>query len=361
MKRIKELLDKDDLINLINQTHDKLSFVDTEYVYRVVNSAYLTTFNTTANQIIGKKVWDVIGEKPFYEVVKPYIDRALLGEEIVYEAWFDFSTASRAYLIVQYRPVYNDDRIITGVTITTTDITERKRLEEEKMFYEKLMLEHSKMAQLGDMIGMIAHEWRAPLHTLNTYLLRLRTESNPKSEETFDRCESLIEQLSGSIDKLYAFCNDDETLTTIHTSIEQAIALLHHRIRSERIVIHQDIADSCMFSPHNSNLLHIFIILIENAIDALQACDQSEKTIHISGTCDTHQIAIDFRDNGDGVSADIIEKLFRVGTSSKASSGHGYGLYFAKKIIAEYLHGTIDLLDSKEGAHFRITIPIFEN
>lgn len=357
MKRLKEFISKDDLINLINQTNDKLSFVDTEYVYRVVNDAYLTTFNTSADQIIGKKVWEVIGEKPFYDIVKSRIDRALLGEEVTYEAWFDFPTAARAYLLVQYRPVVNEHNTITGVTVTATDITERKHLEEEKMFYEKLMLEHSKMAQLGDMIGMIAHQWRAPLHTLSTYLLRLRMESNPKSEETFNRCESLIEQLSGTIDDLYAFYNNDEKPTAIQASIEQAITLLQHRIRSEHIVIHQEISNSCVFYASNSNLLHILIILIENAIDALHRCNQNKKTIYISGTCDTDHIVIDIRDNGDGISAHIMEKLFDVGTSSKTSSGHGYGLYFAKKIVTEYLHGSIKLLPSEEGAHFRIIIP----
>lgn len=364
MKRITDIVSKPDLIHLINQTDDRLSFVDRNYVYRIVNYAYLKAFNKSIDEIVGHPVQDVVGAEVFETIIKPKLDRAFSGEEIRYEAWFDFPNSVRSYLVVRYRPSFDSDGTVMGVSVTSTDITELKQLEEEKLLYEKKVFQQSRMEQLGEMIAFISHQWRGSLHTISTYLLRLRMEmekcSNTVSDELFDRCETLFEQLSEHIEEVHSLYrqNDSSKEIKLHTAATQAVSILQPRLRAEHIHVDITIPENYIVSSNNTHLVHIFVVLLENSIDALKQTKQENKQIHIDALCESGTITIDFRDNGDGVSAEIAHQLFSPGTSTKELSEHGYGLYFARQIITHNLKGTIALIPDDRGAWFRIVLPI---
>lgn len=363
MKSIADIVSKPDLIHLINQTDDLLSFVDRNYIYRIVNQAYLKTFNKSIDEIVGHPVWDVVGTKVFESIIKSKLDRAFGGEEIRYEAWFDFPD-KRSYLIVRYRPSFESDGTVMGVSVTSTDITELKQLEEEKRLYEKKVFQQSRMEQLGEMIAFIAHQWRGSLHTISTYLLRLRMEmgkcSSTGSEELFDRCEALFQQLSEHIEEVHSLYrqNDSSKEIKLHTAATQAISLLQPRLSAEHIDVDITIPENYIVSSNNTHLVHVFVVLLENSIDALKQTKQESKQIHINALCESGTITIDFRDNGDGVSAEITHQLFSPGMSTKELSEHGYGLYFARQIVISQLGGTISLVPNADGAWFRIILPI---
>lgn len=364
MKRSQADISKLDLIHLINQTDDRLSFVDTDYVYRVVNQAYVNAFNKSFDEIIGHTVWEVIGMDTFEHVIKPKLDLAFSGEEVHYEAWFDFANDDRAYMVVRYRPSFDSEGNVIGVSVTSTDITEQKRLEEEKLLYEKKVFEQSRVVQLGEMIAFIAHQWRGSLHTISTYLLLLRLEmqkcSNTASEELFDRCETLFEQLSEHIEDVYAIYsqNDYSKEIKLHTAVTQAVSMLQPRLMTEKIDVVVTIPENIIFLSSNTQLLHIFVVLLENSIDALKHTRAEKKKIDIKASCENGTVTIDFHDNGDGVSIEIAHNLFSPGMSTKESYEHGFGLYFARQIITRQLGGTITLVPNIDGAWFQIVVPI---
>ncbi|HZF71755.1 ATP-binding protein [Sulfuricurvum sp.] len=364
MKRITDIVSKPDLIHLINQTDDRMSFVDRNYVYRIVNHAYLKAFNKSIDEIIGHPVWEVVGTEAFETIIKPKLDRAFGGEEIRYEAWFDFPDSGRSYVVVRYRPSFESDGTVMGVSVTATDITELKQLEEEKLLYEKKVFQQSRMEQLGEMIAFIAHQWRGSLHTVSTYLMRLRMEmkecSNTVSNELFDRCEALFEQLSEHIEEVHSLYrqNDSSKEIKLHTAVTQAVSILQPRLRAENIHVDITIPENYIVSSNNSHLVHIFVVLFENSIDALKRSDQKNKKIQIDASCESGTITIDFYDNGDGVSAEIAQQLFSPGISTKGLSEHGYGLYFARQIVVSQLGGTISLVPNADGAWFQIILPI---
>lgn len=364
MKQIEEYISKPDLIHLINQTDDRLSFVDTHYIYRVVNQAYVNAFNRPFDEIIGHPVWDVIGLDMFERIVKPKLDLALSGETIRYEAWFDFPGGEHVYMIVRYRPSFDMENNVIGVSVTSTDMTEQKRIQEEKLLYEKRMFHQTRMAQLGEMIAFIAHQWRGPLHTLSTYLLRLRLEIRQRSlnvsEELFDRCETLFEQLSDHIEDVYALYsqNDYSKEIRLYTAATQAVSILQPRLTLEKIDVEVIAPENIVLLSNNTQLLHVFVVLLENSIDALERSKQANKQIRINASCESGTITIDFCDNGDGISTDVVHTLFLPGVSTKKSSERGYGLYFASQIITSQLGGTIVLVPNSDGAWFQIVIPI---
>lgn len=361
MNYINENIRKADLMYLIDHTSIQFSFVDRDYIYRVVNKAYIKNFNKSLDQIIGKNVAELLGNAMFDNIAKPRLDRALMGETVEYEAWFEFPYSQRSYKFVRYIPAHNNNGEIIGVVVSATDMTERKQLEEDRVFYEKLMLNQSRMAQIGEMIAFIAHQWRGPLNTLSTYLLRLKMDQNPTSSnsEIFERCETIISSLSDNIEDLYNFYSLKDTKHTrqLNSVANQAVSLLQHRISAENVVVKIDIPDDCTVDHDRSHLLHIFIVFLENAIDALHQTSQLYKQITIEAKCNATEILIDIHDNGNGISSDIAHCIFDAGVTTKSDTSHGHGLYFAHKIITNYLAGSIEILPSEEGAWFRIKIP----
>lgn len=363
MNPFTEYTSKTHLFNLVDQTDNRLSFVDRNYIYRAVNKIYVKTFNRSYSEIVGHHVEEVLGREVFYNVIKPYLDRALAGEEISYESWFDFADAKRSYLLVRYHPVYENDTNIIGVVVTGTDITERKQLEDEKTLQDKLFIEQTRMAQIGEMVAFVAHQWRRPLHTLSTYLLRMRRRLAEQScgciDDELGRSEEILEHLSQGLESLYHFHSDKAGAVKVKISVEEVKRLLEPHLNAANITLEIDLPEQMSIDTKvpSSRLLHLFSVFIENAIEALEKSDRIDKKITVSGWEEGESVRIDIHDNGDGVTLEHSREIFNAGVSTKDDSGHGYGLYFARKILAEQLEGSVELTQKGDGACFRLTFP----
>ncbi|MDD2781241.1 ATP-binding protein [Sulfuricurvum sp.] len=362
MNQFTEFTSKSHLFNLIDHTYHRLSFVDSNYIYRAVNKIYTTMFNRAYNEIIGHHVAEILGTNVFHNIVKPYLDRALAGEEICYESWFDFVEAKRSYLLVRYQPIYEDSKVI-GVVVSSTDITERKELEEEKALQNKLLIEQSRMVQMGEMVAFVAHQWRRPLHTLSTYQLRMRCRLEEVScsciDDELQRSEELLEHLSQSLESLYHFHSDYGGEILVKISVEEVGHLLEPHLNAANIKLEIDLSDALRIHTEipSSRMLHLFLVFIENAIEALEKSDKNDKRIRVSGWENSKTVTVNIHDNGDGMTLEQSMMIFDAGVSTKGDNGHGYGLYFARKILSEQLGGSVELIRNEEGVCFRLTFP----
>ena len=363
MNQFTEYTSKAHLFNLVDQTDNMLSFVDLNYIYRAVNQAYVKAFNRSYGEIVGHHVEAIVGRVFFQNFIKPYLDQAFLGRDVSYESWFDFNEGKRAYLLVRYHPVYDDDTHIIGAVVTSTDITERKKLEDEKVLQDKLFIEQARMAQIGEMVAFVAHQWRRPLHTLSTYLLRMRRRLAEQSCECIDdelgRSEEILEHLSHSLESLYHFHSDKAGVINVKISVEEVKRLLESHLNTANIALEIDLSGEMTIDTKvpSSRLLHLFSVFIENAIEALEKSDRANKKIKISGWEDGEAVSVDIHDNGDGMTQEQARIIFEAGMSTKRDDGHGYGLYFARKILSEQLGGSVELIQNEAGACFRLRFP----
>lgn len=127
-KRNEESLNK--YAAILAASHDHMSLIDRHYIYQAVNPAYVYHFGKSAEEIIGRSIAELHGEEIF-AAIRPNIDRALEGEHINYQAWFDFPLAGRRYMDVCYEPYFLEGGRIGGMVVSSRDITERKEAEEE--------------------------------------------------------------------------------------------------------------------------------------------------------------------------------------------------------------------------------------
>jgi PAS domain S-box-containing protein len=362
MNNVTQYTSKKHLFHLIDHTPNKLSFVDHDYIYRAVNQAYVKTFNRSYGEIIGYPIAEILGNDVFENLIKPHIDRALRGEEVTYEAWFDFIDADRVYQLVRYHPIYEKNKII-GVVVSATDITAHKQLEDEKQLQVRLIAEQKRMVQLGEMIAFIAHQWRRPLHTLSTYLLRIRLEFEKYScgcvDKEMNRSEEILEHLSQNLESLHQFHSNEIGWLSIKISFQEVKHLLESHLNVAQITMKIDIPEELMVNTEipSSRLLHLFSVFIENAIEALEKVDRTDKKINVRGWEDREAIYVDISDNGDGIALEQAKKVFQAGVSTKSGENHGYGLYFAQKILIEQLEGSVELIPNEIGAWFRLTFP----
>lgn len=115
---------------MVSASHDLMSYVDKNYIYRMANDAYLKRFNKTHKEnIIGHSIANLLGETTFVEKIKPKMDRCFRGEIIKYEAWFHWADGEH-YLDVAHYPAYDNNRNILGAVVSVRDITERKQMEQ---------------------------------------------------------------------------------------------------------------------------------------------------------------------------------------------------------------------------------------
>ena len=128
-KRMEETLRRYE--HIISSTDDLMSFVDTNYMYQAVNEAYLRVFAKKREDIVGHSVAELMGKEAFNNVIKGYLDLALVGEIVHYQFWYDLVGIGRRFMDVVYKPFKYREEKISGVVISVHDITERKHTEEE--------------------------------------------------------------------------------------------------------------------------------------------------------------------------------------------------------------------------------------
>jgi len=107
-----------------------MSLISPDYRYINVNQAYIDAYRKPMDQIEGHTVAEMFGDEVFKSLIKPNIDRCLLGETISDQYWTTFPGGKRCYMDVKYNPVREVDGRISGVTVSTRDITELKNTEE---------------------------------------------------------------------------------------------------------------------------------------------------------------------------------------------------------------------------------------
>ncbi len=129
---------------IVSTVSDPISYVDRDYIYRAVNDTYASYAKRLREEIVGRSIAEVLGTQAFEKQVKPHFDRCLAGERIFYQAWFDVPGEQPKFMDVGYYPVFNHDGSVSGVVVSSRDMTEHKRAE------EALQRERDLVAQIMD-------------------------------------------------------------------------------------------------------------------------------------------------------------------------------------------------------------------
>lgn len=231
---------------------------------------------------------------------------------------------------------------------------------------EAIMIQQSRNAAMGEMIGNIAHQWRQPLNALSLLLQNIifAYEMGRLDDEIINRAKSkgdlLINTMSTTIDDFRNFFkpNRDSEYFDIALQLDKTLEMLQGSLESNFIVLEKDIAPGLIVDGFPNEFSQVVLNLITNSKDALNEHAPSEKKITIVGSFKENQIILEIRDNGGGVPLSIIDKIFDpYFTTKEEGKGTGIGLYMSKVIVESNMHGQIKVSNDAFGSVFTLFFP----
>jgi signal transduction histidine kinase len=243
-----------------------------------------------------------------------------------------------------------------------------KKIEEETLKNAKkdrLLQHQSKLAELGDMVGNIAHQWRHPLTRLSLILQNLKAykKKNKLTNEMFDKSmQDSIEQItfmSDTIENFKNFYRTDQKKSNFYISkvIDDIMKIIGFGLHHNNIKLNINDPKNIQIYGIKNELIQVIINLIINAKDALVENSITDAKIDINIYENENNICIDVCDNALGISKDIINEIFNPYFTTKNEKGTGIGLYLSKTIIEEHYNGKILVQSDKNGTTFTILLP----
>ena len=234
---------------------------------------------------------------------------------------------------------------------------------EKRQAQEVLLLRKQRMANMGEMIDAIAHQWRQPLNQSNMLILdiedTLKDEQHlsPHVETQLDKLTKVTSHMSQTIDDFRKMLHENKEKTTffVGDTIEEVLTLMQSNLRDVTLIYNKALDDEIL--GYKNELTQVLIILLSNSIDALK--EKENKKIWIEVLKNTGTLSINIKDSAGGIGADVLQKVFDpYFTTKKQTGGTGLGLYVAKMMVEQNMLGSLSVSNSKEGAVFSVTLKI---
>ncbi len=250
------------------------------------------------------------------------------------------------------------------------DIKLKNKQQEKEIQQQKLnILEQSKNAQMGDIIGNIAHQWRQPLSVISTAATGIQIKkqlgmiSDDEENSLLESIDKNAQFLSKTIDIFRNYIKEKrETKTVIlQTRVNLAISIVEASLKNNNIKIINNInkIDDIQIFIVVGELTQVLINIFNNAKDILSEQNKKDKWIKIDLERRENKAIITIEDNGGGIPDNLISKIFDpYFTTKHQSQGTGLGLYISKDIIEKHLHGKLSVKNSQNGAIFKIELPL---
>ena len=230
-----------------------------------------------------------------------------------------------------------------------------KKEVEENLKKDNLLQRQSKMAAMGEMLENIAHQWRQPLSAISTGAsgIKIKKELNNLDDkfllETVDSIVNSTVYLSETIEDFRNFFkpNKEKKKFCLSDCFEKSLNIVSSKFENENIKIVKNIKKMSIIG-HESELIQVFVNILNNARDALISSTTDNKFIFIEVSKSDAKIVIKIKDNAGGIDTSIIDKIFDpYFTTKHKSQGTGIGLYMSHQIISKHMNGLIEATNVK--------------
>lgn len=230
---------------------------------------------------------------------------------------------------------------------------------------DKMLIQQSKMAEMGDMLSMIAHQWRQPLNQISYVFMNIDSAYEYKElskeylESKIKEANEQLEFMSATIDDFRNYFRPDKEkeLVLVGDVVKKSITLMQNSLDMSGIQIKQISEGTALTQVYKNEFTQVLLNLIKNAKDALVDNKIKNPKIVIRSTATREKVRVEICDNGGGIDETIIDKIFDPYFSTKdQKQGTGLGLYMSKMIIDEHLNGKLSVYNTKYGVCFKIEI-----
>jgi len=240
----------------------------------------------------------------------------------------------------------------------------QKGIEEAKR-KDKTILQQSKLARMGSMISMIAHQWRQPLTELSGILMELETATRFKKVtedhvlRSIEKSDKTIEFMSKTIDDFRNFYKPDKKKVNFYLldSCNRAINLISATLKENGIMYSIEAKKDKKIYGYPTEFSQVILNLLANAKDILIEKNIENPQIKLSINTKGINAIIKVKDNAGGIKEENFDDIFDPYYSTKSSSkGTGLGLYISKLIVERNMGGQLSVYNDNEGAVFKIIL-----
>jgi signal transduction histidine kinase len=230
---------------------------------------------------------------------------------------------------------------------------------------EKLLLQQSKMAMMGEMIGAIGHQWRQPLNSLGIMVQDIEMAkkfgelTDEYMHEFKEESMRIIFTMSKTIDDFKSFYKADkkEEIFCVESAVGEVLGILLAQLKVASISVLFDQTGRHEMVGLKNELKQVLLNLLSNAKDALLEKKPEEAFIKIACTQEDGKIILSVEDNGGGIEEESLGQIFEPYFTTKSeTSGTGIGLYMSKEIVENHMNGKLESLNTGLGAKFTIIL-----
>jgi len=277
------------------------------------------------------------------------------------------------WVYAHIEPLFNRYGKIEGYAAIRIDITDSIHLEEElerSKQKDKTLLQQSKLAQMGEMISMIAHQWRQPLTAISSTAsdLHLKVILQKYEADYFEaklqKIDDFSQHLSSTIDDFRNFYKEDKTKERVscYAVIEGALNIVSSSLESRGVDLQYDFQCNKYVYTFPNELRQVILNILKNAEDVLLEKEIPDPQIFIKTHGEGEFSVLSISDNGGGIPQEIMENIFDPYFSTKTKKdGTGLGLYMSKIIIEDHCEGKLIVQNTQKGAEFIIKIPLYKD
>ncbi len=349
-----------------------------------------TLANKEACNIINMKEEDLLGKPLSKTLSGNFIPLASLNNQTLFENYKEVVLTGKSKTLEFYfdnngikdwfknKSVKLNDGFVCTFAIVTKEKYFQEKLKEEvetqiqkQTKQEQIIIQQSKMAALGEMIGAIAHNWRQPLNTVSLLTVTITEKLkaiklSKEQKEYFERWVAKVNKqlkfMSQTIDDFKNFYKPNENYKEIELKnvIKKLVSLIELQFNIYDIKIKIDIPNDISFICLENQLLQALLNILLNSKDAILSNSIENGQVIISAKKQDSFICLHIKDNGGGIKDNsILERIFEPYFTTKThDNGTGIGLYMTKIIIEQNLGGSIEVQNIEEGLEFIICLPL---
>lgn len=348
--------------------------LDREHRFKFVNRAYAARYGREPAELLGRHLSEVVG-RPAYELAKPYIDAALAGVRQEFELELPYSTLGRRMVHYVYEPERAVDGQVAGLVSVLTDMTERRKSEQELKRARDEAVAASRAKD--DFLAALSHELRTPLNPVlllasdaaaNATLpaeVRASFETIRKNVELEARLiDDLLDLTHITRDKLIL----DLAATDALAVIRDAVATVRADLEAKRIkLVFEPGAAHPLVWADPVRLQQVVWNVMKNAVKFTPP--HGRITLTVTWAPGDPRLVVRVADTGIGMTAPELARVFDAfaqgdhadGGRSHRFGGLGLGLAISRRIV-ELHHGTITAASAGRnlGCMFTIELPVMD-
>lgn len=242
---------------------------------------------------------------------------------------------------------------------------ERVRALEELRQRDRILIQQSRLAAMGEMINNIAHQWRQPLNVLALLAQDLPATCRAGQlsieylEGNVAKMMEAIRHMSGTIDNFRNFFSPSKEKVpfSLRRAVEKALSLVDLRLNEQQLNTELIAAEDCIVSGYENEYSQVLLNILINARDAFLERKVADPKLVIEIGREGDEAVVTITDNAGGIPEEILERIFDPYFTTKGPDrGTGIGLYMSKMIVERNMGGSLTVKNVPGGARFRVAV-----